>query len=171
MQQACQTSIVLRKAGVVAGIWWISSYPKSGNTWLRAVIETLIAGRPADINAMSSTGRPPRPPNSAVATGHNTQAAHSFQSEAAAYEAWAAQADRPLYCKTHDPFRPSPAMLSRLTEAALPPEELARAREPLISTSATLGAIYIVRDPRAIAVSLAHHLGCPIDEAIGLLEE
>ena len=36
----------------MAGIWWLASYPKSGNTWLRVALATLLSGRPADINAM-----------------------------------------------------------------------------------------------------------------------
>ena len=36
----------------MAGIWWLASYPKSGNTWLRVALASLLSGRPADINAM-----------------------------------------------------------------------------------------------------------------------
>ena len=37
------------------GILWLASYPKSGNTWLRAFIHNLFtnAKQPFDINRMS----------------------------------------------------------------------------------------------------------------------
>ena len=38
------------------GIWWLASYPKSGNTWLRAVLATLVSGQAADINALGFLG-------------------------------------------------------------------------------------------------------------------
>jgi hypothetical protein len=40
---------------------------------------------------------------------------------------------------------------------------------PLISPSATAGAIYIVRNPLDVAASLAHHFQIPIDRAIEIL--
>ena len=65
-----------------------------------------------------------------------------------AYEIWAADAAQPFYCKTHDAYRLTPA------------------GEPLFPGAVTLGAVYVVRDPRAVAVSLAHHRATPIDDAI-----
>jgi aryl sulfotransferase len=136
----------------VAGIWWLASYPKSGNTWLRVALATLLSGRPADINAMQSV--------SMIAT-NRAFFDHALGIESAdltgeqetnlrprVYEIWAAEASRPLYCKAHDAYRMTPA------------------GEPLFPTAATLGAVYIVRDPRAVAVSFANHLGEPIDETI-----
>ena len=41
---------------MATGIWWLASYPKSGNTWLRVFLASLISGRPVDINAMSGPG-------------------------------------------------------------------------------------------------------------------
>jgi hypothetical protein len=33
----------------MGNIVWLASYPKSGNTWLRAFLANLIAGRPAPV--------------------------------------------------------------------------------------------------------------------------
>ena len=33
------------------GIWWLASYPKSGNTWIRMFINTAVTGFPPNINA------------------------------------------------------------------------------------------------------------------------
>ena len=39
----------------MAGIIWLASYPKSGNTWLRAFLHNLLRdpGRPYDINKLT----------------------------------------------------------------------------------------------------------------------
>jgi aryl sulfotransferase len=141
----------------VAGIWWLASYPKSGNTWLRVVLASLLSGRPADINAM---------PFVSVIANNRARFDTALGIESAdltveqetnlrprAYEIWAADAAQPLYCKTHDAYRQTPA------------------GEPLFPTAATLGAVCMVRDPRAVAVSLANHLAEPIDKAIARMED
>jgi aryl sulfotransferase len=138
------------------GIWWLASYPKSGNTWLRTVLTILVSGKPLDINDMGSLG---------VmgglrfafddALGINT-ADLSFEEEAnlrpRVYEIWAAEAERPLYCKVHD--------ACHLTSSG----------EPLFPVTATRGAVYVVRDPRAVAVSYANHGMRPIEEIIARMD-
>jgi aryl sulfotransferase len=138
------------------GIWWLASYPKSGNTWLRTVLTILVSGKPLDINDMGSLG---------VmgglrfafddALGINT-ADLSFEEEAnlrpRVYEIWAAEAERPLYCKVHDACH------------------LAPSGEPLFPVTATRGAVYVVRDPRAVAVSYANHGMRPIEEIIARMD-
>jgi hypothetical protein len=141
----------------VAGIWWLASYPKSGNTWLRIALASLLSGRPADINAM---------PRVSVIAINRTRFDTALGIESAdltfeqetnlrprAYEIWAADAAQPLYCKTHDAYRRTPA------------------GEPLFPTAVTLGAVCVVRDPRAVAVSFANHLAEPIDKAIARMED
>src|ERR1700728_2946842 len=133
-------------------IWCLASYPKSGNTWLRAVLASLMSGRPADINAM---------PLVSLLANNRAVFDNALGIESAdltveqernlrprVYELWAAELQRPLYCKAHDAYQMTPA------------------GEPLFPTAATLGAVYIVRDPRAVAVSFANHLAEPIDESI-----
>jgi aryl sulfotransferase len=141
----------------VAGIWWLASYPKSGNTWLRVALASLLSGRPADINAM--------PFVSVIATNRalfdkalgiesaDLTVEQETNLRPRAYEIWAADATQPLYCKTHDAYRRTPA------------------DEPLFPTAVTLGAVCVVRDPRAVAVSLANHLAEPIDKAIARMED
>jgi aryl sulfotransferase len=57
----------------------------------------------------------------------------------------------PIYVKTHD--------------ARLPTAE----GNPIIPPDATEAAVYLVRDPRDIAPSLAHHLACDLDRAISIM--
>jgi aryl sulfotransferase len=141
----------------VAGIWWLASYPKSGNTWLRVALATLLSGRPADINTMPFVrviaNNRARFDTALGIESADLTAEQETNLRPRAYELWAADAAQPLYCKTHDTYRRTPA------------------GEPLFPTAATLGAVYVVRDPRAVAVSLANHLAEPIDKAIARMED
>jgi hypothetical protein len=40
---------------------------------------------------------------------------------------------------------------------------------PTINADVSAGAVYLVRDPRDVALSLANHMSCPVDEAIQML--
>lgn len=134
------------------GFFWIASYPKSGNTWLRLFLESLAAGgKPVDINALSiCNGAAVRDAfdlildmASADLTDDEITCARPRQ-----YEIEARQAAAPLLRKVHDGWRMTPA------------------GEPLFPVDLTLGAVYIMRDPRDVAVSLAHHMNQTIDKTI-----
>jgi aryl sulfotransferase len=138
------------------GIWWLASYPKSGNTWLRAILATLVSGRAADINAMAFLG-PHAASRSRFDRGLGVHSAslsdeQEFKLRPRVYEILAAEAERPLYCKTHDAYLPTPA------------------GEPLFPAAATRGAVYVVRDPRAVAVSMVHFMARSIDETIAAMD-
>ena len=141
----------------MGGIWWLASYPKSGNTWLRAFIAALVSGEPLDINKMSflggiATNRSAFDDALGIAAADLTLAQQT-NLRPRVYEIAAAEAKRPLYCKAHDCYHPTPA------------------GEPLFPTKATRGAVYVVRDPRAVAVSLAQHTGRTIDDEIARMAD
>jgi hypothetical protein len=140
----------------MTGLTWLASYPKSGNTWARLFLQSLAKdGAAVDINF--EDGRPsgvgPRAEfdrflgvDSSDLTCDEVESARPRL-----YEMMAADDPTMLPLKVHDAWLKTSS------------------GEPLFPPAATAGAIYIARDPRDVAVSLAHHLGITIDAAINML--
>ncbi len=143
-------------------IGWIASYPKSGNTWLRLMLWSLMQGGSAvDINRASSD----------IGIASHTEldellvveASELFAEEQVAvlpalYAAIASDTGNGLgnglvLRKLHDRYWHTPA------GAAVFPAAISRA------------AVYMVRDPRDVAVSYAHHRGCPVDTIITMMAD
>jgi aryl sulfotransferase len=140
-----------------AGIVWLASFPKSGNTWLRILLANLAAGEngPADINDLDERG-------GIASSRREFELATMLDSglmphddvdllRPAVHARAAAAAQEQRWVKVHDAYT------------------LNAAGEPLLGRCSALGAIYLVRDPRDVAVSLAHHNNTSIDAAIDLL--
>ena len=137
-------------------IVWIASYPKSGNTWVRAFLHQILRqdGGDFDLDRMAQTAGneasidnyraiDPRP-WSRWTPGEVARA------RPAAQAAFARRHRHVVFCKTH---------LAVLRS---------RGRST-INTDVTAGAIYIVRNPLDIAPSYADHQGVPLDVAINLM--
>ena len=135
---------------------WIASYPKSGNTWVRAFLHNYIrqSDQPYDINKLtdltaSDVNAPryqrydPRPPSQ--------------------YSLADVQRIRP---KVH---RDLMALDSTLVFVKTHNARMNVQNVPLITPEVTAGAVYVVRDPRDVVVSYAAHLGRSIDEVIALM--
>ena len=141
----------------MSSIWWLASYPKSGNTWLRILLGSLVSGRAADINALPFLGWMASARVAFDAALGISSDDLSLEQQAdlrpRAYEIWAADADVPLYCKAHDAYHLTPS------------------GEPLFPAAVTGGAIYVVRDPRAVAVSFASLKAEPIDRSIARMDD
>jgi hypothetical protein len=140
----------------MGNILWLASYPRSGNTWLRAFLHNYLrnSAEPYDINKLQdlttidSDARwfrmfDPRPCDALT------------KEEVAAlrprvHEAIARSRSDTVFVKTHNAL-----VMDRGT--------------PMISPEFTAGAIYVVRDPLDVAVSYSVHFGVPLDEAVAAM--
>lgn len=132
---------------------WLASYPKSGNTWMRAFLTAYLAGPGAeiDLNDLDASlhaanrqlfDRVVGFPSSDLSPAE----IDSFRADV--YRAFDAEADGPLFLKTHDAWRRTPD------------------GKEVFPADATRLAVLIVRNPLAVAPSYAHHYSMSIDDAI-----
>jgi aryl sulfotransferase len=137
---------------------WLASYPKSGNTWLRMLLESVRKGGAAvDINALEQ--RSPQPSDRALFDaalglgGSDLTPAEADEARPRALELFAADLKEPVLLKVHDAWR-----------------RTAEGRE-LFPRALTRASVYVARDPRDVAVSFAHHTGKDLDTAIGQMAD
>jgi hypothetical protein len=140
-----------------SGIVWIASYPKSGNTWIRAFLHNLtriLNGETGaqDINEMArfSTWELDKKryahflgfdPDNAIHRAEIAATRHAVHQEIAD------SAEGLIFIKTHNCL-----VIDR--------------GHPTINFGVTSGAVYVVRNPLDVAISYAHHAGSTIDKAI-----
>jgi aryl sulfotransferase len=139
-------------------IFWIASYPKSGNTWLRLLIEALThAAAPISINAIATVRR--LASNRAqfdelVGVRAADLPRHVVQQlRPAMYAAAIRGVGQAQYWKIHDAWH--------LVAPSL----------PLIPAAVTRGVLYVVRNPLDVAISLRSHLGITQDAAIDFMND
>jgi hypothetical protein len=140
----------------VSGICWLASYPKSGNTWLRAFLTNYRRDgkAPASINDLEGDWTAALRETFDECSGIDSADLTDEQIEyyrPRVYESLAAQSSEALFFKIHDAYT--------FNSAAY----------PIFPAQASAGAIYLIRNPLDIAVSLAHHLGKPVEESIRLM--
>lgn len=137
---------------------WLVSYPKSGNTWLRMLLSSLAAGgRSLDINERHDCGGPTTYAELDDLLGIESCELTPMElaSACAAYHGalGALAGGATMLRKVHDRFWRVP------TGEAVFPAAVSRS------------AIYLVRDPRDVAVSYAHHRGRDVDWAIAFMAD
>lgn len=137
---------------------WIASYPKSGNTWMRAFLHNYIRQptAPYDINRLTDL----------AAANVNAERYQRYDPRPASQYAVAdVQRMRPLV------HRDLTALDSKLVFVKTHNARLQIKGAPLITPEVTAGAICIVRDPRNVAVSYSRHRGRSIDDTIAFMAD
>lgn len=143
------------------GIMWLASYPKSGNTWFRAFYTNLIRDldTPVSIDELESrylsASRRLFDDYAGVESSDLTQD-EIERLRPRVYETICrveGKKENPIFMKIHDAF-------TRSSDGTL-----------LISSLATRGTIYLLRNPLDVAVSFAHHNACDIDTMIRLMSD
>lgn len=137
-------------------IIWLASYPKSGNTWMRAFLHNLLRDPKDsyDINKITDFST-------------SDSSIHWYQNQTSKpWEEW-----KPI----------DVARMRRGTQLSIcawrRDDTFVKTHNasghylnyPLIHPDLTAGAIYIVRNPLDVCVSLTHHYGCDVDTAIQFL--
>ena len=139
-------------------IVWLASYPKSGNTWFRAFLTNYLSSgdSPADINDLDTDSiASARSRFDSVMWGESSDMTPDEveRNRPEAYRFIASESPRTLYIKAHDAY------------------VLTTGGEPLFPREVTQSAVYFVRNPLDVAISLAHHSGICIDDAIERMED
>ncbi len=136
----------------MGNIVWLASYPKSGNTWLRAFLANLVA----DAGAPLPLGDLPQ-----------------YCEDEARPELFTALAGRPSTDLTFEEICALRPRVHADIAARSPGTRLVKTHNcagfvgshPLHDASVTAGAIYVVRNPLDVAVSMMHHFGLDADAA------
>jgi aryl sulfotransferase len=137
----------------MGGIIWLASYPKSGNTWLRAFLTNFLRheSQPANINALE--GGPIAAARHLFDEAVGLEASDLTPEEIESYRPsvhrhMAAHSPSTVFLKIHDAFT--------YTGDGV----------PLVPVEASQGVIYILRNPLDVAVSFARHSNISLDESI-----
>jgi len=137
----------------MSGILWLASYPKSGNTWLRAYLYNLL-----------NDAKKPRPLEGLSKFTPSDSYADLFElvtptplSELSAEEIAALRDSTQRILANSSPDTVFVKTHCYLGEVG---------GHPQISMNHTQGAIYVVRNPLDVCISMAPHYGVSIDQAI-----
>jgi len=141
----------------MSGIVWLASYPKSGNTWLRALLANYRSNAPAPVpindlplHCLSDNHSRPYVELSGKSEAELTPAEINRLRPAVHRRMAASQAEW-VMVKTH-------SVLGALDGV------------PLITPDATRAAVYVARNPLDVAASFADHYGLSIDAALRAID-
>jgi len=128
----------------LGNIWWLASYPKSGNTWVRMFLLAYLTGEKIDINTdkqfVISDIQPdlhPKAKDLYEYLGNYNESISKLEN---------------ICIKTHN-------------------ANVKVKDKRLIPLSKTNGGIYVIRDPRDVVISLSKHYSIEIDEAIDFMND
>ncbi len=140
----------------MSGLLWLASYPKSGNTWVRAFLANLFANQPGplEINELNRFAvSDQRVGEYETLTGRSYDEIDDDEVNRLRPQAQrmiAASRPGTVLCKTHSKI----AVLKG---------------SPTVEPTVTGGAVYVLRNPLDVAPSYADHFGIDLDTAIDYL--
>ena len=140
----------------MGSIIWLASYPKSGNTWTRTFINNLLLDpeEPVDINILSDlTPGDARKSWYEKAAGmpyHRLSMGQVISLRPKVHQLIADLQEDKVFVKTHSIYGQLHGV-------------------PQINMDCTAGAIYVIRNPLDVVISVSSHFGLPIDGAIKLM--
>jgi hypothetical protein len=137
----------------MADLFWLASYPKSGNTWIRILLANYRTDAPACINALSQYGMSGAFLRSLFdrycGLKSSTLPAHTAERlQPDVYRMLAAHAPMPLVLKVHDGWKQTDR------------------GEALFPSDVTTGTIYVLRNVLDVAPSAADHWGVDCATAV-----
>lgn len=134
-------------------LMWLASYPKSGNTWMRAFLANYIFNleQPVPVNQLSRVGI-----GDAITLAHRRVAGGNF-------DPTDARQTVAVRVKMLETVNANGADLNLIKTHN---QNAAAFGVELIPRRLTRGAIYILRDPRDMALSYASHHGFSIEETV-----
>lgn len=139
-------------------IIWLASYPKSGNTWLRAQLTAWQDddGKVPDLHNLDGAPltdlRDLLDDHCGISTSELT-AAELDRLRPDFLTAMASELDDPAFVKTHAAYRFNDQ------------------GQPVFPAAGCRGVIYLVRNPVDIVPSFAHHLGRDVERVIDLMTD
>jgi hypothetical protein len=139
-----------------SGLVWLASYPKSGNTWTRAFLSNLAAvlSGEEEVLEVNSINR--------FTIGENFL---EFYQERLGYKPTASQR-KEVAALRHEVQQWIADQFEGLVFVKTHNGLVIDHGCSIINFAVTSGAIYIIRNPLDVAISLSHHMGKTIDEAI-----
>lgn len=139
------------------GIVWLASYPKSGNTWTRAFLHNLLR----------LIEDPAAPEQNINEINEFTTWDLSIKRYERYIEGDVREAPREVIAAARPKVQADVA--AEVEGLALVKTHHALVMDrghPTLNFAVTSGAVYLVRNPLDVAVSLSHHMGGTIDDAI-----
>jgi hypothetical protein len=135
---------------------WLASFPKSGNTWMRAFLHNLLRDPKDDydINRLGEFSFSDSTPH--FYQTYLTKPPKEWTNQEVMQTRWKAQRDigrmstDDVFVKTHNAHVEFDGL-------------------PMIHMDLTAGAFYVVRNPLDVCISLADHYGAGIDDSIRIM--
>jgi hypothetical protein len=136
-------------------LYLLSSYPKSGNTWLRVLILNLMKAteEPSNINQLPGEIASSRVIFEQMVGINSEDLSDSeiFSLRARSLKAYVDRQPRPSIFKIHD--------------LLVPPGK----RAALVPVRQVGGAVYIIRNPLDVCVSYAHHMSASMEQTVKIM--